>query len=83
MPSSRCAYSYTTVYTPGLPGAARLAEGDFLARHVLQLDRDVLEHMAQPGAFVFAHPAQEAAGLAIGAAVLGQAGQGGRREPST
>ncbi len=55
---------------------ARLAEGDVLAGDVLQLDRDVLEHVAEPGALVLVHAADEAAGLAIRAAVLGEAGQG-------
>ena len=36
----------------------------------------MLEHMAEPGAFVFAHAPQKSAGLAVRAAVLGQAGQG-------
>ena len=58
-------------------GAARLAERDVLAGDVLQFDRDVLEHVAEPGAFVLAHAAEEAARLAIRAAVLGEAGQGG------
>ena len=55
--------------------AARLAERDVLAGDVLQLDRDVLEHVAEPGAVVLAHAADEAAGLAIRAAVVGQARQ--------
>ncbi len=56
--------------------AARLAEGDVLAGDVLQLERHVLEHVAEPGALVLVHAADETAGLAIGAAVLGEAGQG-------
>ncbi len=56
-------------------GAASLAEGDFFAGDVLQFDRDVLEHVAQPGALVLAHAADEAAGFAIGTTVLAQAGQ--------
>ena len=63
----------------GLARAARLAERDFFTRDVLQLDRHVLEHVAEPGAFIFAHAPEEAAGHAVRAAVLGQAGQG-RRE---
>ena len=59
----------------GLAGAARLAERDFLARDVLQLDGDVLEHVAEPRALVLAHAPQESAGLAVRAAVLGEAGQ--------
>ena len=57
--------------------AAGLAEGDLLAGHVLQLDGDMFQHVAEPGALTLAHAAQEAARLAIGAAVLGEAGQGG------
>ena len=60
-----------------LVGAARLAERDFLAGDVLQLDRDVLEHVAEPRAFVLAHAPEESAGLAVRAAVLGQSGQRG------
>ena len=56
--------------------AARLAEGDVFAGDVLQFDGDVFEHMAQPGAVAFVHAADEAAGLAVGTAMLGQAGQG-------
>ena len=52
---------------------ARLAEGDARARGVLQLDRDMLEHVAQPGALVLGQAADEAARLAVGAAVLAQA----------
>ena len=53
--------------------AAGLAEGDVLAGDVLEFDRNVFQHVAQPGAFALAHAAQEAAGLAVGTAVLGQA----------
>ncbi len=60
-----------------LAHAAGLAEGHVLAGHVLQFDGDVLQHMPQPGAFAFAHAADEPAWLAVGAAVLGQAGQCG------
>ena len=59
-------------------GAARLAEGDVLTRDVLQFDRDVFEHVAEPGAFVLAHAAEKAARLAIRAAVFGKAGERGR-----
>src|SRR5262249_20090461 len=52
--------------------AARLAEGHRLAGNVLQLDRHVLEHVPEPGALALAHAAQEAAGLGIGAAMLGE-----------
>ena len=59
----------------GSAGAARLAEGDALARHVLQLDRDVLEHVAEPGALVLAHAPQETTRFAVGAPVLREARQ--------
>ena len=58
-----------------LVDAACLAEGDVFAGDVLQLDRDVLEHVAQPRPLAFAHASEKAARLAIGAAVLGEAGQ--------
>ena len=64
----------------GLVGAAGLAERDVFAGDVLQLDRDVLEHVPEPGAFVFAHAPEKAAGLAIRAAVFGQAGQARPRD---
>ena len=49
----------------GLVCATRLAEGHVLAGDVLQLDRDVLEHVAEPRAVVFAHTAEKAAGFPI------------------
>ena len=61
----------------GLVEAARLAEGDVLARDVLQFERDVLEHVAEPGALVLVHAADETARRLVGAAVLGEAGQRG------
>ena len=60
----------------GLAGATGLAEGDRRAGDVLQLDRDMLEHVAEPGALALVQPADEAAGLAVGAAVLVQARAG-------
>ena len=42
------------VVVAGRAGAAGLAEGHRLAGHVLQLDRDVLEDVAEPGALVLA-----------------------------
>ncbi len=60
---------------PGRARAARLAEGDRFAGDVLQLDRHVLEHVAEPGALALAHAAEEAARLAVRAAVLGEPGQ--------
>ena len=56
-------------------GLARLAEGDVHTGGVLHLDHDMFEHMAQPGAFVFRHAADEAARLAVAAAMFAQAGQ--------
>ena len=58
------------VVLAGLAVAARLAEGDLGAGDVLQLDRHVLEDVAHPGALVLAAAADEAPGLAVGAAVL-------------
>ncbi len=63
---------------PGTPGAARLAEGHFLAGDVLQLDGDVLEHVAEPGTIALAHAPQQPPRLAVGAAVLSQARERGR-----
>jgi hypothetical protein len=60
----------------GLVEAARLAEGDVFTGDVLQLERHVFEHVTEPGAFVLVHAADETAGLLVGAAVLGKAGQG-------
>src|SRR3984885_3820386 len=62
---------------PRRTAAAGLAEGDFLARHVLQFDGDVLQNVAKPGAFVFAHAPNKAPGFLVRAAVFGEAGQGG------
>ena len=56
-------------------GASRLAEGHLLAGDVLQFQRDVLQYVAQPRPLVLAHAPEEAAGLAIRAAVLGKPGQ--------
>ena len=60
----------------GLARAPGLAEGDGRAGDVLQLDRDMLEHVAEPGALALVQAADEAAGLAVGAAVLVQARAG-------
>jgi hypothetical protein len=54
--------------------AARLAERHRRAHQSLQLDRDVLQHMAEPGAAVLVHPPHETARLAIGTGVLLQGG---------
>ena len=40
------------VVVAGAPVAARLAEDDVGAGELLQLDRDVLEHVTEPGAAV-------------------------------
>src|SRR6202011_2511217 len=50
-------------------------EGNRFAGDVLQLDRDVLEHVAEPGALTLAHAAEKAARLTVGAAVLGKPGE--------
>jgi hypothetical protein len=60
-----------------LVDAACLAEGHVFAGDVLQLDRDVLKDVAEPRPLAFAHASEKAARLAIGAAVLGEAGQCG------
>ena len=59
---------------PGLVRAPGLAEGHVLASDILQLERHVLEHVAEPGALVFVHAADESAGFLVGAAVLGEPG---------
>ena len=53
-------------------GAVRagLSEGDGLARHVLELDGDVLQDVAHPGALALGEPPHEPARLAVGAGVL-------------
>ena len=60
----------------GIAGTTGLAEGDRRAGHVLQFDRDMLEHVAEPGPLALVQPADEAAGLAVGAAMLVQARAG-------
>ena len=60
------------VVNAGAPGATRLSERHFHTGNVLKLDRHVLQHVAEPGALVFRHAADETARLAIGAAVLVQ-----------
>ena len=62
-----------------LVGAARLAEGDPYSCDVLQFDRDMLEHMPEPGALVLGHAADEATRLAVRTAVLVQPGQSGEQ----
>ena len=63
------------VVVAGHVGRSGLAEGDRLAGHVLELDGDVLQDVAHPGALTLGEPADEAARLAVGAAVLVEAGQ--------
>src|SRR6185369_13119961 len=58
-------------------GRAGLAESDFLAGGLLQFDGDVFHYVPQPRSAFFPHPADEAAGLAIGTAMLRQARQRG------
>jgi len=60
------------VFPLGKAVAARLAEGDRRPRQALELDRHVLEDVAEPGSLVLLHPPHEAAVLAVGAAVLGE-----------
>ncbi len=54
--------------------AAGLAEGHVLAGHVLQLDRDVLHDVTEPGALVFLHAPDQPARRAVRAAVFVQTG---------
>jgi hypothetical protein len=42
----------------------------------LQLDGHMLEDVPEPRTVIFPHASEEAAGLAVGAPVFGQAGQG-------
>jgi hypothetical protein len=72
------------VVARGAVGAG-LAEGHRLAGHVLELDGDVFQDVAHPGARVLREPPDEPARLAVGAAVLLQARQRGHqavREPA-
>jgi hypothetical protein len=64
---------------PGVAGAAGLAERDLGAGQDLDLDGDVLEHVAEPGAAVLTQPAHEAAGFAVRAGVLLKAGERGEQ----
>ena len=57
-------------------GLARLAEAALHAGQILQLERDMLEDVARPGAFAQAQ--QKSAMLTDAAAVLDQRGQPGR-----
>ena len=52
--------------------APRLAVGDAGAGQALELDRHVLEDVAEPGALVLGHAAHEAAGRVVRAGVLGE-----------
>jgi hypothetical protein len=53
--------------------AARLAVGDTGAGEALELNRDVLQHVAEPGPLVLGHAAHEAAGRIVRAGVLAEA----------
>src|SRR6187402_1021349 len=55
--------------------AARLAKRDLDARFVLQLNRNVLQHMSKPRAFVFSHATYKAARFAVRASMLAQSGK--------
>ena len=63
------------VVVPRRSGAAGLAERDVGAGHVLEFDRRVLPDVRHPGALVLAQAAQEAARLAIGTTMPGEARQ--------
>jgi hypothetical protein len=56
--------------------APGLAERNIGACHVLHLDRRMLPDVRHPGALVLPQAAQESAGFTVGAAVIGEAGQG-------
>ena len=60
------------VVMTGRPCPAGLAEGDLRPCDILQLDRDVLQHMPEPRPIVFGHTAHEPARLAVGAPVLAE-----------
>src|SRR4249919_4012788 len=66
MPSSRCAYSYHRVHARMAVDPAGLAEGHVFAGDVLKFDRNVFEHVPEPGTLAFAHAPHEAAGFAVG-----------------
>ncbi len=57
-------------------GASGLAENDVGAGEVLELDGDVLEHVAEPGAAVLREPTYETARALVGARVGAQGGHG-------
>ena len=64
------------VVQPGLAlQRTRAAEGHLDARHALQLERHVLHDVPHPGAVILTQATQEAARLAVAAAVLGKARQ--------
>ena len=67
------------VVAPGLAGAARLAAADFGARLALELERDVLGHVAEPGAV--AQAPGKAAGLPGAARVAADARAASRAAP--
>jgi hypothetical protein len=56
-------------------GAAGLAEGHVLARDVLEFDRDVFEHVAQPGTLALTQAPDQSARLPVRASVLRERGQ--------
>ena len=59
----------------GRSAAARLAEGDFLPRHILQFDGHVFEDVSEPRPFVLPHASQQATRFLIRAAVFGETGK--------
>jgi hypothetical protein len=63
------------VVDTALVRGAGLAEGHLVAGDALQFQHHVLEHVAQPGPLVLEHATDQAAGLAVGAAVLRQSRQ--------
>ena len=83
LPTCSSSYCRRRGTARGVPVAARLAEGDRRAGEALELDRDVLEHVAEPGALVLGQPADEAAGSPYEQPVLARGVGSAASRPST
>jgi len=57
------------------PGAASLAERDFLTGNILQLNGHMLEDVPEPRSLVFPHPPEKPSGHAVRTAVLCESGK--------